>query len=101
MPLHRLWSRIICARIAAFPLRIAAAHFGTTNNNRDAQYVIVSPTGTNPDNWLTGGFCAWHDCNGDSTLSGGPVSSPDGGVDASAYATIPTRAAPTRRKFLL
>jgi len=41
----------------------AAAHFGNTTAtaNRDAQYVILSPTGTNPDNWLTGGFCAWHD----------------------------------------
>ena len=46
----------------------AAAHFGNTTAaaNRDAQYVILSPTGTNPDNWLTGGFCAWHDYNGDT-----------------------------------
>jgi hypothetical protein len=43
----------------------AAAHFGNTSStaNRDAQYVIVSPTGTNPDgfNTSTGNFCAWHD----------------------------------------
>jgi serine protease len=60
----------------------AAAHFGNTSAaaNRDAQYVIVSPTGTNPDGWLTQGFCAWHDYNGDSTLSGGPVSSPYGDI---------------------
>ena len=55
----------------------AANHFGNTSAgaNRDAQYVILSPTGTNPDGWLTQGFCAWHDYNGDSTLSGGAVSS--------------------------
>ena len=48
----------------------AAAHFGNTTAaaNRDAQYVILSPTGTNPDNWLSNGFCAWHDYNGDTTL---------------------------------
>lgn len=51
----------------------AAKHFGntTTTLNRDAQYVIVSPTGTNPDNYQNLGFCAWHDYSGDSTLDGG------------------------------
>jgi serine protease len=51
----------------------AATHFGntTTSSNRDVQYVIVSPTGTNPDNYQTGGFCAWHDYSGDSTMDGG------------------------------
>ena len=55
----------------------ASVHFGNTTAaaNRDAQYVIVSPTGANPDNYQTQGFCAWHDYNGDSTLSGGAVSS--------------------------
>ena len=45
----------------------AAAHFGNTTaaSNRFAQYDIVSATGTNPDNYQTGGFCAWHDWNGD------------------------------------
>ncbi len=45
----------------------AATHFGNTTTalNRDAQYVIVSPTGTNPDNYIGGGFCAWHDYSGD------------------------------------
>jgi serine protease len=45
----------------------AAGHFGNTGGgaNRDAQYVIVSPTGTNPDNYQGQGFCAWHDWNGD------------------------------------
>jgi serine protease len=37
--------------------------------------VIVSPHGTNPDNYQTQGFCAWHDYNGDSTLSGGAIAS--------------------------
>jgi hypothetical protein len=50
-----------------------ATHFGntTTARNRDAQYVIVSPTGTNPDNYKNLGFCAWHDYSGDTTLDGG------------------------------
>jgi serine protease len=42
----------------------AAAHFGNTTaaSNRNAQYVIVSPTGTHPDGFNAGGgFCAWHD----------------------------------------
>jgi serine protease len=51
----------------------AATHFGntTTASNRDTQYVIVSPTGTNPDNYKGNGFCAWHDYTGDGTLDGG------------------------------
>jgi hypothetical protein len=60
----------------------AAAHFGnvTQTSNRDTQYVIVSPTGTNPDGFNTpsGPFCAWHDDTADSQLSGGAVNSPDG-----------------------
>ena len=47
----------------------AAAHFGNTTaaSNRDAQYVILSPTGMHPDGFNTpsGTFCAWHDYNGD------------------------------------
>jgi serine protease len=42
----------------------AAAHFGNTTApaNRSAQYVVVSPTGTHPDNFNAGAnFCAWHD----------------------------------------
>ncbi|MEY9855011.1 hypothetical protein ABH935_000610 [Catenulispora sp. GAS73] len=59
----------------------AAAHFGNTTAaaNRDAYYVILSPTGTNPDNYQ-GQYCAWHDYNGDSTLTGGAVSSPYGDI---------------------
>ncbi|HEV2452518.1 MAG TPA: hypothetical protein VGS62_11410 [Streptosporangiaceae bacterium] len=66
----------------------AAAHFGNTTKaaNRNAQYVIVSPTGTDPDGWLQNGFCAWHDYNGDTTLSGGPVSSPYGDI---AFTNLP------------
>ncbi|HJQ07371.1 MAG TPA: putative Ig domain-containing protein [Nocardioides sp.] len=47
----------------------AAGHFGNTTaaSNRDAYYVILSPHGTNPDNYQspTQGYCAWHDWNGD------------------------------------
>jgi serine protease len=66
----------------------AAAHFANTTAaaNRDAQYIVISPTGTNPDNWLTQGFCAWHDYNGDSTLSGGAVTSPYGDI---AFTNLP------------
>ena len=70
----------------------AATHFGNTTaaKNRDASYVILSPTGTHPDgfNTQTGqDFCAWHDWNGDPTLSGGgAVPSPDGDV---AFTNMP------------
>ena len=51
----------------------AAAHFGNTTaaSNRDAYYVILSPHGTNPDNYQspTQGYCAWHDWNGDVGVS--------------------------------
>jgi Putative Ig domain len=49
----------------------AAAHFGNTTaaSNRNAQYVIFSPHGANPDNYRTGGFCAWHDYNVDLGVS--------------------------------
>jgi len=61
----------------------AAAHFGNTTaaSNRYVQYVIISPTGANPDNWLTGGFCAWHDYNKDAG-----VSSPYGDI---AFTNLP------------
>jgi serine protease len=59
----------------------AAAHFGNTTaaSNRYAYYVIISPHGTNPDNYQ-GQYCAWHDYNGDTTLTGGAVSSPYGDI---------------------
>jgi len=54
----------------------AAHHFGNTTAaaNRHAYYVILSPKGTNPDSYQ-GQYCAWHDYNGDSTLTGGAISS--------------------------
>jgi serine protease len=66
----------------------AATHFGNTTAtaNRNVQYVIISPHGTDPDNYETQGFCAWHDYTGDSTLSGGAVSSPDGPL---AFTNLP------------
>jgi serine protease len=59
----------------------AAAHFGNTTAaaNRDAYYVILSPHGTNPDSYQ-GQYCAWHDYNGDSTLTGGAVASNYGDI---------------------
>jgi serine protease len=50
------------AQIAAEAVA-AAQHFGNTTptSNRNSQYVITSPHGTNPDNYKNGGFCAWHD----------------------------------------
>jgi len=70
---------------------MAAGHFGNTTqaSNRYAQYVILSPTGTHPDGFNTpsGGFCAWHDYNGDTTLSGGgAASSPYGDI---AFTNMP------------
>jgi hypothetical protein len=62
----------------------AAGHFGNTTAaaNRNAQYVIISPTGTTPDGFNTpaGGFCAWHGANNDPTLTGGAVSSRYGDI---------------------
>jgi serine protease len=53
----------------------AASHFGNTDqaSNRDAQYVIVSPTGTNPDGWADPrtGYCAYHDDTHDGSIDGG------------------------------
>ncbi|MER5640505.1 hypothetical protein ABT095_26595 [Kitasatospora sp. NPDC002227] len=41
----------------------AAAHFGNTTQtpNLNAQYVVLSATGTHPDGFPSSGFCAWHD----------------------------------------
>jgi hypothetical protein len=62
----------------------AAAHFGNTTaaSNRNTYYVILSPHGTNPDNYKspTTGYCAWHDYNGDTTLTGGAVASNYGDI---------------------
>jgi len=58
----------------------AAAHFGNTatGSNRHTYYVILSPHGTNPDNYQspTQGYCAWHDYTGDGygvTAPGGDL----------------------------
>ncbi|MDH6580803.1 hypothetical protein P3T29_006497 [Kitasatospora sp. MAP5-34] len=66
----------------------AAKHFANTTaaKNRNAQYVITFPTGTNPDNYQSQGFCAWHDYNGDTTLSGGAATSPYGDI---AFTNMP------------
>ncbi|MER7674544.1 Ig domain-containing protein [Kitasatospora sp. NPDC096128] len=62
----------------------AAGHFGNTTaaSNRDAYYIILSPHGTNPDDYQnpTTGYCAWHDWNGDTTLNGGAANSPYGDI---------------------
>jgi serine protease len=59
----------------------AASHFGNTtaSSNRFAYYVILSPHNTNPDNYQ-GAFCAWHDYNGDTSLTGGAVASSFGDI---------------------
>jgi hypothetical protein len=63
----------------------AAAHFNNTTaaSNRNAQYAILSPTGTHPDGYNTASsnWCAWHDWTGDVG-----VSSPYGGI---AFANDP------------
>jgi serine protease len=68
----------------------AAGHFNnlTAGTNRNAQYVVVSPSGTHPGGFNTssGQFCAWHDYNGDSTLVGGAASSPYGDI---AFTNLP------------
>jgi serine protease len=68
----------------------AAGQFGNTtqSSNLNAQYVVVSPSGTHPDgyNTLFGQFCAWHDYTGDGTLSGGAVSSSYGQL---AFTNLP------------
>ena len=58
----------------------AATHFHntTTGGNRNASYIILSPTGTDPDQYKQQGFCAWHDYTGDTALSGGKVNPPAG-----------------------
>jgi serine protease len=51
----------------------AARRFGNTTpaSNRDAQYVILSPTGHHPDGFGTANFCAWHSGGISPTL--GPI----------------------------
>ncbi|MDH6114848.1 hypothetical protein P3T36_001199 [Kitasatospora sp. MAP12-15] len=62
----------------------AAGHFGNTTAaaNRDAYYVVMSPHGTDPDGYQdpNTGYCAWHDWNGDTTLTGGAAASSYGDI---------------------
>jgi serine protease len=78
----------------------AAAHFGDYSTS--SQYVIVSPTGTHPDGYNTPGgqFCAWHDYTGDSTLSGGAVSSPNGPIAFTNLPYIPDMGASCGQSFV-
>ncbi len=81
----------------------AAAHFGNTatGSNRDTQYVVVSPTGTNPDSYQTGGFCAWHDYTGDSTMDGGgAVNAPGGPLAFTNLPYIPDAGASCGMNFV-
>jgi len=63
----------------ALEANAAAAHFGNTTQaqNRNAQYIIVSPTGTHPDGFNTpsGNYCAYHDYNTDPSITGGAAPS--------------------------
>jgi serine protease len=42
--------------------RKAARHFNTSGHN--ASIIVMSPHGTHPDGFPSGGFCAWHDATG-------------------------------------
>ncbi len=65
----------------------AAGHFGNTTilSNRYSQYVIFSPSGNDPDDY-EGNYCAWHDYNADTTLTGGAATSPYGDI---AFTNLP------------
>src|SRR6266568_8496926 len=75
----RLNSSHSSSSYAVFCLKKKTHHFGNTTSasNRDAQYAIISPTGTHPDGFNTpsGQFCAWHDDTADPNLPAGPVRS--------------------------
>jgi serine protease len=68
----------------------AATHFHnmTTGANRNAAYIILSPTGADPDRYKQQGFCAWHDFTGDTALTGGAVT-PPAGYGQLAFANMP------------
>lgn len=83
----------------------AARHFGNTTaaTNRNAQYLIVSPTGTHPDGFNTpsAGFCAWHDANLDPTLTGGgAVPSPHGDIAFTNSPYIPDAGSNCGKNFV-
>ncbi|GAA1949848.1 hypothetical protein GCM10009838_01160 [Catenulispora subtropica] len=46
-------------------------HFGI-NGGTDVQMVVLSPSGTNPDNFPNAGFCAWHDWDGNVSYTNMP-----------------------------
>jgi serine protease len=76
----------------------AAAHFGNTDaaSNRNAQYVIVSPTGTHPDGFNAGGgFCAWHDFTTDLG-----VTSPYGDIALTNMPYVPDMGASCGANFV-
>ena len=69
----------------ALEAEAAATHFGNPSQaaNRDAQYVLVSPTGSNPDGWSDPrtGYCAYHDDTHDPAIDGGgPAAGPRPGL---------------------
>ena len=68
----------------------AATHFHNTTAgaNRNAAYIILSATGTDPDQYKQQGFCAWHDYTGDTALTGGKVN-PPAGYGQLAFANMP------------
>ena len=70
-------SKATTSQIAAEAVK-AATSFGNTTpaSNLNAQYVIASPSGTHPDGFPHGGFCAWHSS----------TSSSDGNI---AYTNLP------------
>ncbi len=48
------------AQLGAEAIKAAVALNGSSKNDPNAQYVIASPSRTNPNKYKTGGFCAWH-----------------------------------------
>jgi hypothetical protein len=54
-------SRASAGAIAA-EARKAATHFGASGHN--ASVIVLSPHGTHPDGFPSGGFCAWHSATG-------------------------------------
>jgi serine protease len=50
--------------------QVGAQHFGVSGP--DADVFVVSPSGTSPDGFPGGGFCAWHSWNGTSAYTNLP-----------------------------
>jgi hypothetical protein len=64
----------------------AAAHFGVTGDP-DAQIVVMSPSGSSADSWLSAGFCAYHDYDGNVSYTNMPYQ-----LDAPAGSRCPNAA---------